>query len=136
MDIRLRKEILRVLEQIPAGRVVTHATLAAKWNVPIRLIVQVMGALTDHERQGVPWHRVVAPGGAIGRHPLREEQIARLKAEGIPVAPAGIVHELGSRAVQDLDHPGRSPVPVEHPQGPSRSRGMKSAAVVPRKPAT
>lgn len=130
---RLKAEILKVLMRVPAGRVVTHATLGDRWNVPPRYIAQVIAALSDKERQGVPWHRVVAPGGAIGRHALRDEQIARLEAEGVPVAPVGIVHELGERAIQDLDNPGPALAPRAGSGAPGRSRGMKSITAAPRK---
>lgn len=130
---RLKAEISKALMRVPAGRVVTHATLGERWNVPPRLIAHVVAALSDKDRQSAPWHRVVASGGAIGRHSLRDEQIAKLKAEGVPVAPAGIVHELVERAVQDLDNPGPALAPRTGSGAPSRSRGMKAGTIAPRK---
>lgn len=130
---RMKHDLTAILTRIPAGRLVTHAALAERWNVPPRLVAQLVMGLGDAERRDLPWHRIVASGGAIGRHPWRHEQMARLLAEGVPVAPAGIVHQLAERAVRDLDHPASSPAPKALDTPPNRSRGMKSAQVTPRK---
>ena len=68
--------------------------LALKLGVPPPLVATMLSQLTEDEREIVPWHRVVAKGGAIGRGPHRERQFARLIQEGIVVSPAGIVQDL------------------------------------------
>ncbi|HEX4892236.1 MAG TPA: MGMT family protein [Hyphomicrobiaceae bacterium] len=83
--------LLQAIDRIPAGRVVGIGTLAAAVGVDRRLAKSLLQQLTPEQRALHPWHRVVEDGGAIGRHPWREHQIDRLRAEGIPVAPAGIV---------------------------------------------
>ena len=72
----------------------------------------------------LPWHRVTADGGAVGRHARREEQIRRLQAEGIAVSQGGFVQDFARIAILDLSVP--MPTPVAQTAGPlSRSRGMK-----------
>lgn len=118
--------LLQAIDRIPAGRVVGIGTLAAAVGVDRRLAKSLLQQLTPEQRALHPWHRVVEDGGAIGRHPWREYQIDRLRAEGIPVAPAGIVQELAERRIVDLDNPPPALPPPSGPvTGPSRARGMK-----------
>ncbi len=121
---RIKLQLLALMTRVPAGRIVTHSTLANHLNAPPGLIRQIVSSLSEPDRQGVPWHRIVADGGAIGRHPERDHQIQRLRSEGTPVAPVGIVQELDRRRIVDLDAPNQEidPAPVAPP---SRSRGMK-----------
>jgi alkylated DNA nucleotide flippase Atl1 len=121
-----RGRLLEAIDRIPSGRVVGLGTLAATTGMDRRLVMGLLQQLTPEERASHPWHRVVQDGGAIGRHPWREQQIAGLRAEGIPVAPAGIVQELAERRVVDLDNAPPALFPPAAPAtGPSRARGMK-----------
>ena len=68
------------MRDIPSARHIVDM-LALKLGVPPPVATCFM--LTEDEREIVPWHRVVAKGGAIGRGPLRDRQFARLSEEGI-----------------------------------------------------
>lgn len=128
----IKTEVLARLRLIGMGRVVTHEVLAASVNAPPPLIATLLANLTDEEREMVPWHRVVAKGGAIGRGPNREQQFARLMHEGVLVSPAGVVQDLARVAQTTLEPPtvGRgtaaadAAAPPPSPVG-QRSRGMK-----------
>lgn len=122
---KLQTELLAIIGRIPRGRVATHRLIAADLKVTIPQVVHMLAALDDGERRQLPWHRVVAEGGAIGRHKWRDAQIAALRAEGVPVSPAGIVDELASRRLTSLEAPA-SPIEPSIPEVPrGRSRGMK-----------
>ena len=99
----IKRDILALVAFIPQGRLATHGAIGRHLGVERRHVANVLIALTDAERASLPWWRVVADGGAIGRHRWRDEQMAKLKTEGVPVAPAGIVRELTERAVRDLN---------------------------------
>lgn len=126
------------LRSVPSGRVTTFEALALHAGAPVAEIITALARLNEDQRQMLPWHRVVAKGGAIGRGPWRERQFALLLQEGVPVAPAGIVQEMGHRAVTDFNDPGPDVPPLAagatgkdgartaSPTPPSRSRGMKS----------
>jgi len=122
---RAATELRAIIGRIPRGRVATHRLVAAALKVTIPQLIRMIAELDEAERKVLPWHRVVAEGGAVGRHDWREIQIAALRAEGIPVAPAGIVDELASRRLVSLD----APAPPIEPASPGvpkgRARGMK-----------
>ena len=136
-NARIRRDVMSVVETIPAGRVSTHGDIGRRLAIAPRLVASILSMLGDSERETVPWWRVVADGGAIGRHRWRDAQIARLRAEGIPVAPAGIVRELAERRVRSLGaskppaRPKPAPAPEAAPTPRSRARGMKSHPVKP-----
>lgn len=128
---RIKVEVLALLARVPAGRIATHGAIGRHLGVDPRHIVNVMTGLDDAERATAPWWRVVADGGAVGRHGLRAEQMAKLRAEGVPVAPVGIAMELDARAMRSFDEPAKAaaPSPTGASAAPSRSRGMKSHPV-------
>jgi len=115
------------LALVPAGRVVTIDVLARHLGINRPETAGLVAAQRDVTAGTLPWHRVVAEGGAIGRHRHRDLHMARLRAEGVPVSPAGIVEGLADCAVKDLSQPSPGPPPPATPSAPpSRSRGMKS----------
>lgn len=117
--------MLALVATVPAGRVTTHGEIARRLGMSPRLVATILARLSPYERRSIPWHRVVADGGAVGRHALSEEQVARLGGEGVAVAPAGIVEGLGER--RHLLGAAVSPAVPEQPRaGGSRARGMKS----------
>jgi len=134
----LRGRLMALLAAIPAGRVTTPEAIAAQLDAAPAWVRTAIGRLSEDELQMVPWHRVVAVGGAIGRGPWQETQFARLVREGIAVSPAGIVQDMGRVLLGDLANlprlpDGRAPssrVSSTMPDGispmtSSRSRGMK-----------
>ncbi len=83
-----------LVRAIPPGRVLTYGTVAALLEHPrhARAVGYALNGLpfgTD-----VPWHRVVGKAGAQGKISLRsfsysrDEQLARLRAEGVTFTPA------------------------------------------------
>lgn len=121
-----RRRVLEGVRTIPAGYVVTFDVLAAHAGVTPVEASTFITRLGDDERQMLPWHRVVAKGGAIGRGPWRERQFALLVREGVPVSPAGIVQEMAQRAIPDLASAQHAPAPAQAPPlGANRSRGMR-----------
>jgi methylated-DNA-protein-cysteine methyltransferase-like protein len=126
-----RAELLTLLRQIPSGQVASADALAANLGVPPALVMTLLSQLTEDEREVVPWHRVVARGGAIGRGPHRDQQFARLVREGVAVSPAGIVQDLPHVMMFAFDGPPagkqvQADTPPQPPKPGGRSRGMKS----------
>jgi methylated-DNA-protein-cysteine methyltransferase-like protein len=81
--------VVRVVREIPRGRVTTYGAVAARAGLPrqARLVGKVLSGLPT--QSGVPWHRVVAAGGRIAfpaGSPDRERQLSRLRREGVDLA--------------------------------------------------
>ena len=92
--------MLALVARIPAGRLTSCNAIGRQLEVAPSHVAAVLASLGEHERQNVPWWRVVADGGAIGRHRWREAQMLHLRSEGIAVAPAGIVCDLAARSLE------------------------------------
>lgn len=85
LDPGLVERVLEVVRRIPAGRVLSYGDVARLASTPTaREVGQVMLRHGDH----TPWWRVLRADGTPAPH-LREQQLARLRAEGAPMAPAG-----------------------------------------------
>lgn len=124
---RMTQELMTMIAVVPAGRVVGMDVLAQRLAVLPTVVATLISGLTEEERDRVPWHRVVAKGGAIGRGPHRDTHFARLVREGVPVSPAGIVQDMERVAVTELVASSRSERTDAAPAPPplSRSRGVK-----------
>ncbi len=124
-----KSKLLANLRKVPAGRVVTYDALAQALSILPRHVETLLGHLSEDEREMVPWHRVVAKGGAIGWSPLRDAKFQRLIREGVAVSPAGIVQDMARAAVTDLSSKQSVQMEQRHNAAPltplSRSRGMK-----------
>lgn len=80
VDMELAQRMLDAVDQIPAGRVSTYGDIAARaGSRSPRLAGFVLSQLSDEQ---TPWHRVVRADGTPAPH-LAEEQLARLRAEGV-----------------------------------------------------
>ena len=125
IDARIRAEVLAVIWRIPAGRVATHKQIGAHLKIMPRHVATLLATLDAAECESVPWWRVVADGGAIGRHQRRDDQMQRLRADGIIVAPVGIVQDLAERGIDDIAAllAGKVKAPSTPPK--SRARGMR-----------
>ena len=122
----VRARVLALVARVPCGRVTTPECIASDLGVPPPLVMTVLGKLSEDERDIVPWHRVVASGGALGRGPWRERQFARLLREGVLVSPAGIVQDMARCLITDLSRdPGAPSAKEAPPPSKGRSRGMK-----------
>ncbi len=122
---RIKGDVLALLARVPAGYVVTHKQIGDHLKVSPQHIANVIAGLDDRDRTDVAWWRVVADGGAIGRHPKRDEHFRRLTDEGNVLSPVGIVQDLAARRVPDIAHPPKEPRKVETAAKPSRARGMR-----------
>ncbi|MBX9683440.1 MAG: MGMT family protein [Hyphomicrobium sp.] len=129
----VKRDLLARVRLVPLGHVTTVDTLARDGNVTMPLIRTVLANLTEDERDGVPWHRVVAKGGAIGRGPTRDAQFARLVREGVLISPAGVVQDLARVCLTSCDAAtlaaaDRLAAPrgaAGHSPSPQKSRGMR-----------
>lgn len=127
-DARLRTDLAALLSRVPAGYVAAIGDVSRHLRAYQPHVAQILAELGDADATDAPWWRVVADGGAIGRHARRDKQMSRLRADGVPLSPAGIVQEFADRRVKDLTNPPAAPLAPSHPSGikPARSRGMKS----------
>jgi alkylated DNA nucleotide flippase Atl1 len=75
------ERMLRVVEAVPAGRVITYGDLSelAGYGGP-----RTAGAVMARHGAGVPWHRVVSAQGTVPGH-LVERAQALWRAEGTPL---------------------------------------------------
>lgn len=82
---RIKADILGLIRDVPAGRVVTYADIAGHLDLSARQVAYIMAMLTDEERVGLPWHRAVAADGTLNtsKHGRGIEQTGRLVAEGV-----------------------------------------------------
>jgi methylated-DNA-protein-cysteine methyltransferase-like protein len=127
---RVRTKLLALVRGVPIGHVASADVLASMVGVPPPLVATMLSQLTEDERHNIPWHRVVAKGGAIGRGPHRDRLFAQLIRQGVAVSPAGVVQDLPRVMLLTIDAPSAAnqtqdalPQPAK-PGG--RSRGMKS----------
>ncbi len=78
---------------MPPGRVTTYGDVAALAGRP-RAARAVGNILARAERPGLPYHRVVAAGGALGGYSQPALKRALLAAEGI---------DIGGRRIRGFD---------------------------------
>lgn len=82
VDERVAELVLRAVEQVPPGRVVSYGDLAELVGVGPRQV----GAIMRTHGSGVTWWRVTSSSGDLPRH-LREEARVQWLAEGIEWKP-------------------------------------------------
>ncbi len=89
MGESLYERIYDVVKRVPKGRVATYGAVARAVGMPrgARQVGYAMAALGRGEpRPEVPWHRIV---NAKGESSIGEEQVVRLRAEGVVFGPDG-----------------------------------------------
>lgn len=86
----LVERVLAVVDRIPAGRVLSYGDVAALAAVPT---ARDVGQVMARHGERVPWWRVLRADGTPAPH-LREDQLARLRAEGTPMAASGDAVDL------------------------------------------
>lgn len=99
--IGIKRDTLRIVATIPAGRATTFAAIGEYLSVVPRQVAYILAMLSAEERQSVPWHRVVSADGQIGRAKADAEgrtQAQLLQAEGVAVAD-GRVLDFAARFV-------------------------------------
>lgn len=77
------------MARVPAGRVTTYGDVAAMAGRPgaARAVGNILARAT---RPGVPYHRVIGAGGALGGYSQIALKRALLAAEGVEVTPRRI----------------------------------------------
>lgn len=133
--VPIKRQVLDVVRSLPSGSVATVNDIAIHLKCMMPLVATLLAGLSEDEREGVPWHRVVAKGGAVGRGTHRDQHVAKLMREGVLVSPAGVVQDMARVCVSDLSRmadvsAGRVAKPqAAMPPGAagtvSRSRGMR-----------
>ncbi len=81
MDAEPAERVRDVIKAIPEGDVLSYGEVAARAGVAS---ARQVGQLLSEDSQDLPWHRVVRADGRCAPH-LRDEQLARLRAEGADV---------------------------------------------------
>ena len=79
MDELIHERIREIVASIPSGSVATYGDIAALAGAPSPRMV---GRVLSEDGHDLPWHRVLRAGGTTAPH-LTEEQLARLRAEGV-----------------------------------------------------
>jgi len=87
MDDDALARVYDVIDAIPAGSVMTYGDVAEAAGLNSARIV---GRILSQGDEPVPWHRVVRSDGTCARH-LQDEQLSRLRAEGVPIRRMRIV---------------------------------------------
>lgn len=98
----IKRQVLDVVRALPSGSVATVNDIAIHLKCMVPLVATLLAGLSEDEREGVPWHRVVAKGGAVGRGPHRDRQFALLMREGVLLSPAGVVQDMARVCVRDF----------------------------------
>ena len=64
---RIKADILRIVAEIPEGRVCTYGDIGRHLDVVPRHVAYILTMLSDAEKARYPWYRVVADGGRLGK---------------------------------------------------------------------
>lgn len=91
MDEVLVEKVLRAVELVPSGRVISYGDIAALVGTGPRHV----GTILREYGSGVAWWRVVNAAGDPPKH-KRQKAFDHWRGEGIPVKPNG----LGCRIVE------------------------------------
>jgi alkylated DNA nucleotide flippase Atl1 len=81
VDEETADRVREVILGIPVGSVLSYGEVAAIAGLPSARLV---GRLLSEDGQDLPWHRVLRADGSCAPH-LADEQLARLRAEGVTV---------------------------------------------------
>jgi alkylated DNA nucleotide flippase Atl1 len=81
VDEATADRVREVILAIPVGSVLSYGEVAAIAGLPSARLV---GRLLSEDGQDLPWHRVLRADGSCAPH-LADEQLARLRAEGVTV---------------------------------------------------
>jgi O-6-methylguanine DNA methyltransferase len=84
------RKVLTIVSRIPVGRVTTYGDIARLAGRPgaARAVGNIM---QQANRPGLPYHRVVAAGGALGGYSSLSLKRSLLVAEGLSVTPRRVV---------------------------------------------
>ncbi|MEJ1250121.1 MGMT family protein [Denitratimonas tolerans] len=82
-----RRRILAAIHDVPTGRTASYGQIARRAGFPrcARLVARIL----SDAGEALPWHRIVRADGRIAFPPgsaAFDEQVARLRGEGVAVA--------------------------------------------------
>ncbi len=81
MDISFHQKVVKVIKNIPRGKVATYGQIAALAGSP-RAARQVVRALhTSSDKEKLPWHRVINSKGKISLKPNSGYEIQKAMLE-------------------------------------------------------
>ena len=87
------ERVVRIIQQIPEGRVMTYGQIARLAGSPraARQVVRVLHSMS--RKHHLPWHRVINSKGQIGLQDEAsfQEQLLSLEAEGVEVGLGGVI---------------------------------------------
>ncbi len=95
--IRIKADILGIVEAIPEGRVTTYGAIGRHLDVMARHVAYILTMLSDEEKARHPWYRVVGDKGRIGKPKFNGFGISQtelLQSEGISVSSEGYVDQF------------------------------------------
>lgn len=87
MDDDALARVYDVIDAIPAGSVMTYGDVAEAAGLNS---ARTVGRVLSQGAEPVPWHRVVKADGTCAPH-LQDEQLSRLRAEGVPIRGTRVV---------------------------------------------
>lgn len=84
------RKVLTIVSRVPVGRVTTYGDIARLAGKPgaARAVGNIM---RRGDRPGLPYHRVIAAGGALGGYSNLHLKRSLLSAEGVTVTPRRVV---------------------------------------------
>ena len=84
------RKVLTIVSRIPVGRVITYGDVARLAGRPgaARAVGNIMRTA---DRPGLPYHRVIAAGGALGGYSSLALKRSLLVSEGLTVTPRRVV---------------------------------------------
>lgn len=92
VDARTAERVREIVAGIPPGTVLSYGEVAARAGVPSARLV---GRLLAEDGQDLPWHRVLRADGTCAPH-LADEQLARLRAEGVRISGRRVRRSAGN----------------------------------------
>lgn len=84
------RKVLTLVSRIPVGRVTTYGDIARMAGKP-RAARAVGNIMRQADRPGLPYHRVIGAGGALGGYSSLSLKRSLLAAEGLIVTPRRVV---------------------------------------------
>ncbi len=94
---RIKREVIELTLKIPPGRVASYADMGRVLAVMPRHVAYILATLSPEEEALIPWYRTVSATGRLLNPANRQRAVRQaelLRAEGVPVSPAGAVPDL------------------------------------------
>ncbi len=86
---RIERDVLRLVDSIPAGRFSTFELIGAAIDVPARHVAYILSRQSDEARAAHPVHRVV---GKLGKLPAKPANLVQLlQSEGLRIQAQAVV---------------------------------------------